>query len=162
MSKSSSDEGIFLTIGFLVAVVICLIFHYNNDVRFSTVDNKHKKLILLCAKYESIPILYDEAEVTCENGLILDYTSIKQKGDRTMSRNAIPSKVSVKVVARGFDPLPYGFPWANGVHVSLLGNMSDLVSIQRELESIKQVVNVDISKWGLRLKDFKIEITKAE
>ena len=79
-----------------------------------------------------------------------------------MIRNAIPSKISVKVVKRGFNALPYNFPWASGVHVSLLGNMSDLNNVQRELESVKQLVNVDISKWGLNLKDFKIEISNAE
>ena len=78
-----------------------------------------------------------------------------------MTTNVFPSKIAVRVVPKGFDNLPLNFPWVNTVHVSLMGNMSDLKNIQRELDCIKQLVNKDISKFGLNLKNFKIEITKA-
>jgi hypothetical protein len=70
----------------------------------------------------------------------------------------LPSKASVKVLPTGNKKVPLDFPWLNGVHVSLLGDLTDLKNLQNELEQVYLMVNEDISKFNMSLKDFSIEI----
>jgi hypothetical protein len=72
---------------------------------------------------------------------------------------AIPSKASVTVVPTGTKRVPCDFPWKNGVHVSLYGDLSDLKNLQHELSEIKKLVNKDIAKFKMNLHDFSIKIT---
>jgi hypothetical protein len=71
----------------------------------------------------------------------------------------LPTKAAVKVLPIGNKKVPFDFPWLNSVHVSLLGDLSNLKNLQHELEQIKQLVNRDISKFKMNLQDFTIEIT---
>tara|TARA_R110000851_G_scaffold85210_1_gene185419 strand:- start:2532 stop:2762 length:231 start_codon:yes stop_codon:yes gene_type:complete len=70
----------------------------------------------------------------------------------------LQNKVIVKVVSIGTKKLPCDFPWCNGVLISLFGDLDDLDNIQKELSEVKSLVNRDISKFKLNLKDFKILI----
>lgn len=70
----------------------------------------------------------------------------------------LPAKASVKVVPTGTKLVPCDFPWLNGVHVSLFGDLSDLKNLQHELSEIKKLVNKDIAKFKMNLHDFSIEI----
>lgn len=49
-------------------------------------------------------------------------------------------------------------PWDNGVRVSLLGDHTDLSNLINELEQIKAMVNSDVNRAGMALKDVKIMI----
>ncbi len=73
----------------------------------------------------------------------------------------LPAKAAVKVLPTGSKKVPFDFPWLNRVHVSLLGDLSNLKNLQHELEEIKKLVNQDISKFNMNLQDFTIEITWA-
>jgi len=75
-----------------------------------------------------------------------------------MTDTNLSPKAIVSVTQKGKRLLPMDFPWANGVLVSLQGDLSDLDNLQNELNSIKQLVNRDISKFDLNLKDFAIKI----
>jgi hypothetical protein len=72
--------------------------------------------------------------------------------------NKLPTKAKIKVLSTGNKKVPLNFPWLNGVHVSLLGDLSNLANLQHELEQVKSLVNKDISKFNMNLKDFYIEI----
>ena len=72
--------------------------------------------------------------------------------------NTLPSKAAIKVLPTGRSKVPLNFPWLNPVHVSLFGDLSDLNNLQHELNEIKSLVNRDISKFNMNLKDFSIEI----
>ena len=49
-------------------------------------------------------------------------------------------------------------PWDNGVLVSLPGDCSSLNNLSRELGQIKGMVNSDINKAGMALKDVTVSI----
>jgi hypothetical protein len=70
----------------------------------------------------------------------------------------LPSKALVNVVPTGNKKVPLDFPWLNQVQVSLLGDLSDLKTLQHELEEVKKLVNGDISKFNMNLQDFAIKI----
>lgn len=71
-------------------------------------------------------------------------------------------KAFLKVVSTGTQKVPLDFPWLNPVGVALRGDMSDLENIKKELDEIKALVNSDISRFKMNLKDFKIIIQWAE
>ena len=73
--------------------------------------------------------------------------------------NILAPKACIKVVSTSNISVPCDFPWKDGVHVSLIGDLSNLNNLQHELEEIKKLVNKDISKFKMNLKDFSIEIT---
>ena len=74
---------------------------------------------------------------------------------KTLNPKALVKVVAVKPRAQ----VPYDFPWLNYVSVALQGDLAKLETIQNELNEIKKLVNADISKFGLNLKDYKIEIS---
>jgi len=49
-------------------------------------------------------------------------------------------------------------PWDNGVRVSILGDHTDLCNLISELDQIKAMVNSDVNRAGMALKDVKITI----
>lgn len=49
-------------------------------------------------------------------------------------------------------------PWQDGVRVTILGDPSDLINLQRELEEVKKLVNTDVNRAGMALKDVKVTI----
>ena len=61
-------------------------------------------------------------------------------------------KAIIKVIA------PVSTPWSDGVRVCLLGDCTDLFTLQSELAEIKNMVNADVNKAGMALKDVKITI----
>lgn len=67
-------------------------------------------------------------------------------------------KVNVKVVSTGKKDVPFDFPWRNGVHLNLWGDTEDLNNLMSELQEVKKMVNADISRFGINLKDFSIKI----
>lgn len=75
-----------------------------------------------------------------------------------MSHSALSSSVIVSVVPTGKLNVPSMFPWANGVLIGLQGDLSSLSNLQSELNEVKKLVNADISKFGMNLKDFEIKI----
>lgn len=76
-----------------------------------------------------------------------------------MEVKPLHSKAFVRVVPvkRG-SRLPVEFPWISYVAIALHGDLSKLDVIQKEMDEIKSIVNRDISKFKLNLKDYKIEI----
>lgn len=80
-----------------------------------------------------------------------------------MNTKSLNPKAFVKVVAiKAGKKVPFDFPWFSNVAVALQGDLTKLSTIQKELEEIKKLVNVDISKFGLNLKDYEIEISWIE
>lgn len=67
-------------------------------------------------------------------------------------------KVSVKVVSVSTKKVPINFPWVNGVHLNLQGDLTCLENLTKELQEVKSMVNKDISKFNMNLKDFSIKI----
>ena len=62
-------------------------------------------------------------------------------------------KVAVTVKRKNrLDPV-----W-NKVHLWLDGDMGDLINLQKQLDLVKQDVNGDMNKKGLKLKDVTISI----
>ncbi len=78
--------------------------------------------------------------------------------DSKLIGDEMKNRISVKVVSVGVNRVPLNFPWLNGVHLQLQGDLSDLDNLQKELTEVKQFVNKDISKFNMNLKDFKIKI----
>ena len=67
-------------------------------------------------------------------------------------------KVNVKVVSNNTKKIPLNFPWINGVHLNLQGDVTFLENLTKELDEVKAMVNKDISKFNMNLKDFSIKI----
>lgn len=67
-------------------------------------------------------------------------------------------KVNVKVVSNNGKYIPALFPWRDGVHLNLMGDTTDLKNLMSEFEEVKKMVNADISRFGMNLKDFSIKI----
>ena len=67
-------------------------------------------------------------------------------------------KVNVKVISNNAKKVPLDFPWISGVHLSLQGDVTFLENLTKELEEVKSMVNKDISKFNMNLKDFSIKI----
>ncbi len=49
-------------------------------------------------------------------------------------------------------------PWDNGVRVCILGDPTDLNNLINEFETIKSMVNADVNRAGMALKDVKVTI----
>ena len=77
----NNSDGAFLA-GFVFAVIILTAFFVNTDNDFISSEFTHKKIIKLCAAHNSTPLSYDMCEVTCSNGLTLNYTSIELPKDK--------------------------------------------------------------------------------
>ena len=75
-----------------------------------------------------------------------------------MEIQTLNPKAFVKVVPVKGARVPVGFPWYSEVAVALQGDLTKLDNIQKELEEIKKLVNKDISKFNMNLKDYTIEI----
>lgn len=63
--------------------------------------------------------------------------------------------------------IPLDFPWLTfrgkkGVMLTLQGDISNVHNLQEELEAVKQIVNRDINKWNLRMRDVDIRIEFVE
>lgn len=63
--------------------------------------------------------------------------------------------------------LPLDFPWLTfrnnkGVMLKLQGDLNDVHNLQQELEEVKKLVNKDVNKRGLRLRDLNIKIDFME
>ena len=67
-------------------------------------------------------------------------------------------KVNVKVVPVGLRVVPFDFPWKNGVQLNLMGDVTEINNLMSELLEVKAMVNADISRFGMNLKDFSIKI----
>lgn len=80
----------------------------------------------------------------------------------------LSNTVLVSVVAAKNRQVPLDFPWLSinsdkGVMLSLQGDMSDVHNLQQELQEVKNLVNKDASKFGIKLRDLNIDIKfKAE
>lgn len=68
----------------------------------------------------------------------------------------------VEVVSTGDRKVPLDFPWINGVHVQVLGDVTNLDNLIVELREIRKMVLRDINKFSLNLKEFSIKITSKE
>lgn len=55
-----------------------------------------------------------------------------------------------------------GTPWDNGVRVDLLGDCADLNNLIKELDVVKSMVNSDMNRHGLALKDVKVTVKLLE
>ena len=75
-----------------------------------------------------------------------------------MNIKPLNPKAFVKVVPTKNATVPFDFPWYSEVAVSLQGDLTKLDNIKKELDEIKKLVNKDISKFGMNLKDYTIEI----
>lgn len=63
--------------------------------------------------------------------------------------------------------LPLDFPWLTfrgkkGAMLTLQGDISSVHNLQQELGAVKQIVNRDINKWGLKIRDIDIQIEFVE
>lgn len=59
--------------------------------------------------------------------------------------------------------LPLDFPFltfndGEGVSIQLQGDVSNVHNLQKELEEVKQIVNIELNKVGIRLRDTDIRI----
>jgi len=59
--------------------------------------------------------------------------------------------------------LPLDFPFItfkgkNGVSLTLQGDVNDVHNLQKELEEVKQLINSELNKVGVRLRDTHIDI----
>jgi hypothetical protein len=79
-----------------------------------------------------------------------------------MKTSIMKPKAFVKVVSVSNKEVPLDFPWLNNVLVTLLGDLSDLNNLRHELNQIKALVNQDISKFNMNLKDYSIQISWPE
>ena len=75
----------------------------------------------------------------------------------------ISNKVLVSTPWETNKHLPADFPFltfnkGEGVSISLQGDVSNVHNLQKELEEVKQIVNREINKFGLRLRDTDIKI----
>tara|TARA_R110000772_G_scaffold33407_4_gene81346 strand:- start:203 stop:439 length:237 start_codon:yes stop_codon:yes gene_type:complete len=72
------EEGDFLC-GFIVASTLWWIIiacaGYNMDSDFDYRQKKHQDLMELCEMIGSSPRSYDNSDLTCVNGLVIDYTT---------------------------------------------------------------------------------------
>lgn len=63
--------------------------------------------------------------------------------------------------------IPLDFPWLTfkdkkGVMLTLQGDLNNVHNLQKELEAVKQLVNQDINKWGLKMREVDINIEFVE
>jgi len=67
-------EGGFL-VGVIVSVIIAIALLINLDNSFDVIDKRHKLFTELCGKLGSVPHSYDSYDLTCKNGLVVEYKS---------------------------------------------------------------------------------------
>lgn len=79
----------------------------------------------------------------------------------------LSNKVFVSTPFETNKELPLDFPWLTfrdnkGVMLELQGDLNDVHNLQQELEEVKKLVNKDVNKRGLRLRDLNIKIDFME
>lgn len=79
----------------------------------------------------------------------------------------ISNKVKVSTPFSSNKHLPLGFRWLtfhenHGILLNLQGDVSDVHNLQKELEEVKQLVNRDLNKVGVKLRDTFIKIEFIE
>lgn len=80
-----------------------------------------------------------------------------------MNTLKISNKVLVSTPWEKNKHLPLGFPFLtfkgkDGVSLILQGDVNDVHNLQKELEEVKQIVNRELNKVGVRLRDTHIDI----
>lgn len=71
--KHSNNFGFGFGLGAIIVFLGWGILLYNIDVSHEYMKNRVERTEALCKKLDSIPAGFDEVEVTCENGITLNY-----------------------------------------------------------------------------------------
>lgn len=59
------------------------------------------------------------------------------------------------------------FPWITfkgkkGIMLTLQGDLTDIHNLQKELQAVKDLVNIDANRFGIKLRDLNIKIEFVE
>lgn len=59
------------------------------------------------------------------------------------------------------------FPWLTfkgkkGVMLTLQGDVTDVHNLQKELQAVKDLINIDANRFGIKLRDLNIKIEFVE
>ena len=69
MRNMSYENISFFFLGGIFMLVMSVVV----DKHWEVIEKKHTRILELCASHNAVPFSYDRTEVTCDNGIVINY-----------------------------------------------------------------------------------------